>query len=195
MISPPFFRCGSFPPSSLRFTWLPFLISFMVSLEKQALFSDSCYFPKPRYMVVVSNRFGLIINLIFSFSGGGESMSSHPFPQPTITPAIAISELIPREVKWWALSQLSSANQKRSLTIWFYKNQLTSHCSCWPSIHPERSSGWQLGMTHCVLWKKTGRRWLQIGTFRKRFYKPNFLCLLMSRKALTSLMITSAPHD
>ena len=42
---------------------------------------------------------------------------------------------------------------------------------------------------------KTGRRGLQIGTFRRRFYELNFLHLLVSGKALKLLTVTSAPRD
>ena len=43
--------------------------------------------------------------------------------------------------------------------------------------------------------KKTGITGLQIDLFRRRFYEPNFLHLLTSRKALKSLMETSAPRN
>ena len=39
---------------------------------------------------------------------------------------------------------------------------------------------------------KTGRTGLQIDTFRRRFFEPKFLHLLISRKALKWLMVTSA---
>ena len=44
---------------------------------------------------------------------------------------------------------------------------------------------------------KNGRTGLQIVRyfFRRRFYKPKFLRLLICRKALKSLTETSAPHD
>ena len=44
----------------------------------------------------------------------------------------------------------------------------------------------------CALGIRTG---LQINIFKRRFYEPNFLHLLISRKALKSLTETSAPHD
>ena len=30
-------------------------------------------------------------------------------------------------------------------TIQFYKNQVISHCSCWPTTHPDRNSTWRSG--------------------------------------------------
>lgn len=42
---------------------------------------------------------------------------------------------------------------------------------------------------------KMGRTGLQIGIFRRNFYEPNFLYLLMPRKALKPLTETSAPCD
>ena len=50
-------------------------------------------------------------------------------------------------------------------------------------------------MRHSVFWEKTGRIGLQIGIFRRRFYEPNFLYLLISRKALKSLMVTYVPSN
>ena len=42
---------------------------------------------------------------------------------------------------------------------------------------------------------KTGRTRLQIDIFWRKFYEPNFLHLLIPRKALKSLMETSVPCD
>ena len=49
-------------------------------------------------------------------------------------------------------------------------------------------------MRHSVLQEKTGRTGLQTDIFR-RFYDPKSLHFLISRKALKSLMVTSAPPD
>ena len=42
---------------------------------------------------------------------------------------------------------------------------------------------------------KTGRTGLQTDIFKRRFYEPTFLHLLLSRKVLKSLMEASAPCD
>ena len=46
----------------------------------------------------------------------------------------------------------------------------------------------------CTIGKK-GRRGLQIENFRKRWYEPNFLHLLIFRKAQNSFTETYAPHE
>ena len=43
-----------------------------------------------------------------------------------------------------------------------------------------------------MLWEKLAE---QTGILRRTFYKPRFLHLLISRKALKSLTATSAPGD
>ena len=52
-----------------------------------------------------------------------------------------------------------------------------SHCSQWPSTHPERSSGWRPGKRRSVLWEKLAEQaFRELDIFRRRFYKPIF-CL------------------
>ena len=36
-----------------------------------------------------------------------------------------------------------ASDYKLPLTIWFYRDKVTGHCSHWPSTHPERSSEWR----------------------------------------------------
>ena len=81
-----------------------------------------------------------------------------------------------------------------SLSLWLYKDQVSSHCSCWPPAPPESSSGWGSKMRHCAL-GKTGRTDLQIGIFRRKNFEPNFLCLCTLREALKSLVKTSTVCD
>ena len=45
-----------------------------------------------------------------------------------------------------------------------------------------------------MLWE-TGRTGLQVGIFRRKSREPNFLHLLIARKALKSLAEMSAPRD
>ena len=48
-------------------------------------------------------------------------------------------------------------------------------------------------MRHSVLWKKLAQQaFRQLDLFRKRFYEFQFLHLLIPKKTLTSLMVTSA---
>ena len=88
------------------------------------------------------------------------------------------------------------AEEKLSLTICLYQDEVTSHCSHCPSTHCERSSGQRSGMRHSVLWEKVAEQaFRELDIFRRRFYEPNFLHLLKSRKALKSLTGISAPCD
>ena len=58
---------------------------------------------------------------------------------------------------------------------------------------PERSSGWKSGMRHSVLWGKLAEQaFRELDLFRRRSYEFQFLHLLIPRKTLTSLMVTSA---
>ena len=48
-------------------------------------------------------------------------------------------------------------------------------------------------MRHSVFWEKLAQQaFRQLDLFRKRFYEFQFLHLLIPRKTLTSLMVTSA---
>ena len=82
-----------------------------------------------------------------------------------------------------------------SLIIWFYKNEVASHCSHRPSTHPERSSRQRSGMRHSVLWEKLAEQAFRYIDIFRRFYEPSFLHLLISRKTLKSLTETSTPRD
>ena len=58
---------------------------------------------------------------------------------------------------------------------------------------PERSSGWKSGMRHSVLWEKLAEQAFRyLNLFRTKFYKPQFLHLLIPRETLTSLTVKSA---
>ena len=47
-----------------------------------------------------------------------------------------------------------------------------------------------------VLWEKlAGQAFRELDIFRRRFYEPKFLHLLISREALKSLVVTTAPRD
>ena len=57
----------------------------------------------------------------------------------------------------------------------------------------ERGSGWKSRMRHSVLWEKLAEQaFRQLDLFQRRFYEFQFLHLLIPRKTLTSLMVTSA---
>ena len=63
---------------------------------------------------------------------------------------------------------------------------------------PERILGQRAEMMQSVL-RAVGelaeQAFRQLNIFRSQFYELQFLYLLISRKALSSLMVTSAPHD
>ena len=47
-----------------------------------------------------------------------------------------------------------------------------------------------------MLWEKVAEEaFRELDIFRRNFYEPNFLQLLITRKALTSLMETSVPRN
>ena len=90
---------------------------------------------------------------------------------------------------------LGYVTYKLALAIYLCKDQITSHYSCWPSTPPERSSGWSSGMRHSVLWKKNWQNGSSDRYFQEKILWAQFLHLLVSRKALQSFMVTSAPRD
>ena len=76
------------------------------------------------------------------------------------------------------------------------KMKIMSCWSCWPSTPPEKSSGWRAEMRHSVLRGKAGRTALQIVRyFQEMILWAQFLHLFVSRKALKSLTVTSAPCE
>ena len=50
-------------------------------------------------------------------------------------------------------------------------------------------------MRHSVLWEKLAEQAFRELFFGRRLYEPNFLHLLITRRALESLMETSASRD
>ena len=67
--------------------------------------------------------------------------------------------------------------------------------NCWPWTHPERSSGWRSGMKHSVLWENWQKRSLDSYFQEAIILWAQFLHLVISRKALKSFMVMSAPCD
>lgn len=74
------------------------------------------------------------------------------------------------------------------------QNEVTNHCNHWSLTHPERSSGLRSGRRH-LRSGKTARTDIQIVIFRRKLYKPNYLHILLLRKALKLLTETPALHD
>ena len=80
----------------------------------------------------------------------------------------------------------------------FSRQETSTKIKSWPLQlptfnTPERSSGWKSGMRHSVLWERLAEQAFRyLGLFSTKFYKPQFLHLLIPRETLTSLMVTSA---
>ena len=45
---------------------------------------------------------------------------------------------------WSTLCAFLLQTKKYCSPFQFYKDQVMSHCSCWPTVHPERNSGWSI---------------------------------------------------
>ena len=87
-------------------------------------------------------------------------------------------------------------NWRLALAIHLYMGWIMSHCSCWHSGPPERSSGWRSGVRHSVLWENWQNRPLDSEVFSGEiFYEPGFFHLPRLRKALKLLAKISAPCD
>ena len=79
-----------------------------------------------------------------------------------------------------------------ALVICLYKDVVTGYRSCWPSTHPERSSGWRsVNEALCAL-GKTDRTNLSIDVQKTLW---NQFLHLISRKILRSSTVTSAPFE
>ena len=81
-------------------------------------------------------------------------------------------------------------NWRLALAICFYRDWIRSHCSCRERAH----RGEPEGGPRCS--EKAGRTGLQIVRyFQEKVLRAHFLHLLVSRKALKSFVVTSAPHE
>ena len=70
-------------------------------------------------------------------------------------------------------------NWRLALAICLYMDWIMSHCSCWPSTPPERSSGWRSGVS-MLCPGKTGRTGLQMVRYFQEILWAQFLHRLRS---------------
>ena len=101
----------------------------------------------------------------------------------------------PGTFKEWAnIRSFSAMNWSLALGICLYMDWIMSCCSCMTLNTPERSSGWRSGVGRSVLWENWQNR--SSGRyFQEKLLWVQFLHLLLSRKALKSFTVTSAPCD
>ena len=83
--------------------------------------------------------------------------------------------------------------QLKTDTCYLHLQRLNhGHCNCWLST-PLKGVQGENQEWDTVLWEKLAEQaFWQLNLFRRRFYEFQFLHLLIPRKTLTSLMVTSA---
>lgn len=97
-----------------------------------------------------------------------------------------LTNFLPHELRHFSFRMTT----KMSLTIFFYMNEVTSHCSLWSPVRPDRGSGWKSGMGHSALGKLAEQALRYLDHFWRKFYEANFLQCI-HRKVLNSFIETS----